>query len=242
MFQGESELGSIPEYSIAQMLGQRLRESLSDLSLADLKSFVNDEEIVAEATKLYAPDLKKPYGRNVVFAENELEAMVATWTPGLFCAPHDHGGSAGAVRILQGRARHTLWRVHGEQLVKIHEHDAVQGDTLCCEPNLIHSLGDAGAEDGSDGALKTLHMYTASIEHMVVYDLPHQRTLIVNGSCGAWVPHDEPAMIIGEIRGIHAPKSEALTALKRDQNPLSATPLLRNPLEPNQSQSRATPH
>jgi cysteine dioxygenase len=200
-----NEITKMSSEKLGTLIGESLRFRVGKdertLDLEDLNALVNVEAIIEKAKDLHQPDKRKPYGRAVVFAQRDLEAMVATWTPGLPCAPHDHGGSFGAVRILQGRAQHTLWRIQDGQLVKVHEHFAEAGETLCCEPSLVHSIGDAGPADGSGETLRTLHMYTESIDHMMVYDVPNKRTLVVDGGCGAWTPYDQPEFIRDQAEG-----------------------------------------
>ena len=47
-----------------------------------------------------------PYGRHVLLATPAIEVMIATWARDRLCIPHDHGGSVGGVKVLQGAARH----------------------------------------------------------------------------------------------------------------------------------------
>lgn len=168
------------------------------LRLPDLKAL--SQRIVLDAEQraaLQMPDPARPYGRRVIFANDALEAMVATWTRGRLCAPHDHGGSVGAVKVLQGRARHRVWAIEGGALVLRAEHTVAAGEILACGPDLIHSMGD----DGGDEPLMTLHLYTDCIDFMVVYEPDADATHVVEGSCGAWVPHDTPALIRRTLPG-----------------------------------------
>lgn len=149
-------------------------------------------------TELQQLDPTRPYGRHVVYADETLEVMVATWTRGKPCAPHDHGGSYGAVRVLRGAAQHHVWRVSDGELERIFDETATAGTVLACGPDLVHSMGDA--ED--DTPLMTLHLYTDSIDHMVVYDTQAGDTCIVDGSCGAWIPEPESGMLRLRTPGI----------------------------------------
>jgi cysteine dioxygenase len=133
---------------------------------------------------LREPDPAHPYGRKVLLGGDGVEVMVATWTPGVPCAPHDHGGALGAVQVLQGRARHRIWKVEDGQLRLVKEHLAHPGELLACGPDMVHSMGDDGAEE----PLMTLHLYTPTIDFMVVYDQDADQTLVVAGDCGAWIP------------------------------------------------------
>lgn len=133
---------------------------------------------------LRAPDPDHPYGRKVLLGGGGVEVMIATWTPGVPCAPHDHGGALGVVQVLQGRALHRIWKVEGGELRLVKEHRARPGELLACGPDMVHSMGDDGAEE----PLMTLHLYTPTIDFMVVYDQDGDQTLVVDGDCGAWVP------------------------------------------------------
>ena len=174
------------------------------MEFSALTRFLKAENPVFEELILLATsDASKPYGRRVLLETDALEMMVARWTPGHPCAPHDHGGSLGAVRVLQGRAKHRIWRCIDGMLRAVHEELVDPGGVMSCGSDLIHSMGD----DGAPEPLITLHMYTKSIDHMVVYDLKEDETLVVEGSCGAWVPHDAPEMVRRRYAGIRTPQS-----------------------------------
>ena len=143
-------------------------------------------------------DATKPYGRRVLLDGANLEVMIAAWTRGVFCAPHDHGGSQGGVRVLQGRVRHRIYSVANGELQMVREEVTEKGDLVVCGRNLIHAMGD----DGADAPLVTLHMYTGPVQHMIVYDEARHRTLKVDGGCGAWVPPDGSVSILESSSGI----------------------------------------
>lgn len=143
-------------------------------------------------------DPDKPYGRKVLLDGSSLEVMIAAWTRGVFCAPHDHGGSQGIVRVLQGRVRNRIYSVEHGELEVVREEVTGTDDLVVCGRNLIHAMGD----DGADAPLVTLHMYTGPVQHMTVYDEDRRRTLKVDGGCGAWVPPDGSADILESWNGI----------------------------------------
>lgn len=169
---------------------RRLRHALSETTLPD--------EAISAHTRT---DAERPYGRQVVFADANLELMLASWTPGLPCAPHDHGGSLGGVRVLRGAALHRVWHIAGGRLHLVSEKKVPAGGVLTCDADLVHSMVDAGDSE----PLVTLHLYHGPIDFMVVYDLEADETLIVEGTCGAWVPTDAPHLIRARIPGIAAP-------------------------------------
>lgn len=192
--------------AIAECLGD-LHRIATDEGGVEFKGIVRllqqPNPVFTELIALSRQDTAKPYGRQVLLETDALEVMVAAWTPGVPCAPHDHGGSSGAVRVLQGRALHRVWSVTDGRLQLVREERVEPGSIMACGPSLIHSMSD----DGDEFPLITLHMYTNSIDHMIVFDEAHHQTLVVEGSCGAWVPHDEPNMIRSTHTGIVSPDS-----------------------------------
>ena len=121
----------------------------------------------------------------MLFNHPRLEVMVATWTRGVPCAPHDHHDSRSAIRVLQGRSHHQMFQCKEGGLVETLSERKEEGDVLLCPPRQIHAMGDDGAQD----VLVTLHAYAGSIDDMIVYST--DETLIVSGACGAWVPEIE---------------------------------------------------
>jgi len=175
-----------------------------DLELAALTRFLKGTELDVEGLLGVAKtDTSKPYGRQVLFQNDDLEVMVASWTRGVPCAPHDHGGSSGAVRVLQGRSRHLVWALVDGKLQVVKEEIVAAGGVMVCGADMVHSMGDDDAAE----PLVTLHMYTKSVDHMVVYDLDSLETLVVEGSCGAWIPRDRPEMVRTRLQGICAAAS-----------------------------------
>ncbi len=127
-------------------------------------------------------DAQVPYGRTTVLAREAVELMVAGWTRGRPCAPHDHGDAIGAVQVLQGRAVQRGFSLSDGRLVPGPEQVFEPGDIVRCARGIIHQMWDSGGAR----PLITMHLYVGPTEPMVVYDLEHQRTQWLVGSCGAW--------------------------------------------------------
>ena len=167
----------------------------SDIRTKDLVDFLKTVEVTpSEIEALMHSDTSHPYGRKVIFNHPRLEVMVATWTRGVPCAPHDHHDSRSAIRVLQGRSHHRMFQcIDGDLVVTLSERKETD-DVLLCPPRQIHAMGDDEAED----VLVTLHAYAGSIDDMVVYS--ETETLLVSGACGAWVPEVE-SNILGRVVG-----------------------------------------
>jgi cysteine dioxygenase len=172
-------------HAVEPLLERCRRAAGAELGMPDLISLQESADLDrATLQGLRKPDPAHPYGRKVLMGGDGVEVMVATWTRGVPCAPHDHGGALGAVQVLQGRARHRIWKVEDGALRLVKEHVALPGELLACGPDMVHSMGD----DGDEEPLMTLHLYTPTIDFMVVYDQDADRTLVVDGDCGAWIP------------------------------------------------------
>jgi hypothetical protein len=141
-----------------------------------------------------------PYGRRVVVAEEGVEVMVAGWSRGRPCAPHDHGPGQGAVRVLQGRARHRGFSLHEGALRAGADEVLDAGTVLRCPRGFIHQMQD----DGAVQSLVTLHLYVGATVPMTVYDLEHGRTQWLGPGCGAWPRAVEDAEVLRWAEGLVA--------------------------------------
>ena len=173
----------------------------SEIRTKDLVDLLRAVEMTSSEIKhLMCPDSTHSYGRKVLFNHPRLEVMIATWTPGVPCEPHDHYESRSAIQVLQGRSHHRMFHCTQGKLIETLSERKKKGDILLCPPRQIHAMGDDAAEE----VLVTLHAYAGSIDDMVVYS--ETETLIVSGDCGAWVPEIE-TNILGRKLG-HVPRDE----------------------------------
>lgn len=143
-------------------------------------------------------DATVPYGRTVVATAAGLEVMIAGWSRGRPCAPHDHGPGQGAVRVLQGRARHRGFVLEAGALRVVVDEVLGVDAMLRCPRGLVHQMQDAGAAR----PLVTLHLYAGQTSPMTVYDLEHARTQWLDGGCGAWPRPDGDAKVLAWRRGL----------------------------------------
>jgi predicted metal-dependent enzyme (double-stranded beta helix superfamily) len=135
----------------------------------------------AEDRALPAP-AGQPYSRHALHCGDSLEIMVARWSPGAACAPHDHGGCAGFVVVLSGSLVETDYTWRGRDLVAAASVARQRGSARGFGPDVIHAMrADAG------GAV-TLHVYSPQPERMFVYDLERREVLDLVGDFGAWIP------------------------------------------------------
>ncbi|MFN8016508.1 MAG: methyltransferase domain-containing protein [Acidimicrobiales bacterium] len=138
------------------------------------------------------PDDGTPYSRLRLHDEPDLEVMLATWAPGVRCAPHDHGGSGGCVTVLRGTFEERRFGWQGEDLVVDGAAERVPGGVMVFTADVVHDMvAPAGG--------LTLHAYSPAPARMRVFDVEHREVLELVGDFGAWVPAgDHPRRTFAE--------------------------------------------
>ncbi|MCH9686507.1 MAG: cysteine dioxygenase family protein [Deltaproteobacteria bacterium] len=142
-------------------------------------------------------DPQHPYGRRTLWHADGVEVMIAGWSPGRPCAPHDHGAALGAVRVLQGRAVHRQWHRLAGRLVPGRSEVYGTAEVLACPRGYVHQM--CGSHGPSP--LVTLHLYVGPTSPMAVYDRAHTRTQWIDAGGGAWVHASDDARVLAVERG-----------------------------------------
>lgn len=146
-------------------------------------------------------DAAVPYGRTVLVAEDGLEVMIAGWSRGRACAPHDHGPGQGAVRVLQGRARHRGFVLEAGEL-RVGEDEVLEaGAVLRCPWGWIHQMQD----DAGERPLVTLHLYAGTTVPTTVYDLERRCTQWIGAGGGAWPRSQDDPEVLRWAEGLVPP-------------------------------------
>ena len=151
------------------------------------------EVIIKKA--LFSDDTEKPYGRKVLFQNNQIELLLTGWNPGHACWPHTHGEcSEGIVSVLSGEGTFKIFPRLGDIDGKTRVLST--GNIIFVPCGEIHSMGNDGREP-----LVCLHTYWPPVSEMWIYN-PNQTIgwRVSNG--GAWKP--EQQYIIEERKVEHA--------------------------------------
>jgi len=132
----------------------------------------------------------RPYGRTLLAESRDFEVVVAHWNGQDGCLPHDHGGSRGVVRVLEGAALVQNYVApeanHGSvPLTPLGPPRSLRcGESIAVTPDVVHSMKPVQA------GLVTLHIYAGPVRGMRVFDLERRKGIRV-GDCGAWWPTRE---------------------------------------------------
>ena len=149
-------------------------------------------ELRAELLALRAgPEPGEPYGRRALHRDEAGEVMLAGWGTDEECAPHDHAGGVGVVRVLDGAFTETDWVWRDGILARGASRLWRAGEAIPVVAGGIHSMV-------AHGAGTTLHLYRPAISGMRVFDPARRQTLSVRDDCGAWVPRDE-ALVLARV-------------------------------------------
>ena len=94
------------------------------------------------------------YGRKLVYDGGCFELMVMSWVDGDMAAIHDHGYTQwGAVKLF-GTAEHAIFKMRDGRLTTAERKVFQDGDVVSVGHDLIHQMGNVGAEP-----FLSLHLY-----------------------------------------------------------------------------------
>ncbi|MEO8876793.1 MAG: methyltransferase domain-containing protein, partial [Polyangiaceae bacterium] len=137
-------------------------------------------EVAEGKIELPSPNGDQPYSRTVVHHDDSCEVMIAKWR-GAWCAPHDHGGRRGLVRVVRGRIEEASFG-NGENSERT-TRTLDEGQSLTCGGTDVHALrGEAGAI--------TVHAYAGPDAHFRVFSEDLARVWSVPAAHGAWRPSE----------------------------------------------------
>ncbi|HZG56864.1 cysteine dioxygenase family protein [Paenibacillus sp.] len=117
------------------------------------------------------PEAGHAYGRNVVYADERIEAIVVHLPPGAATAVHDHGRSVGCAIVLEGRMTNETYRVEASgkaRRIETATHEA--GQWMRSPAGVVHRMRNDGAE-----RLVSLHVYAPPLRGMRRYDAETER-------------------------------------------------------------------
>ncbi len=142
-----------------------------------------------------------PYGRSPLFQSNDVEVLVMNWAPMRECAPHDHGGSFGWIKLMAGTAQHILYTLNQDDVpVPYLERVECAGSMYFAPRGQVHAMANH-----THHRMLTVHVYSPPIANMMVYDLAKCAACVVSDDCGAWWPTAQ-RQILREIRLLGPPQ------------------------------------
>ena len=157
---------------------------IGDLCLSDLVRILQDdssvsparmqlilEQLVVSTTEIqsYARFSDHRYARNLVHKTDRFEIMVMCWHAGQRSSIHDHAGSLGGLKILQGALTESLFEKAPNGMIKsLSSIDYGAGQTRVEQTCLIHQISNLQAENTQ---AISIHVYAPPLLRMNVYSL-----------------------------------------------------------------------
>jgi cysteine dioxygenase len=124
-------------------------------------------EVSREELRPYVGFKEGAYARHRVFVRDYAELLVLCWRPGQRTPIHDHAGSFGSVRVLEGFMWETLFEMDAaEGLIYKSAREWTHGHVTGADVPDIHQLGNP---DVSGTDLITLHLYAPPLTSLNVY-------------------------------------------------------------------------
>jgi cysteine dioxygenase len=153
-------------FSLPSLVGE-LERLEARPALRQVDEWLRRVEVSREELRPYVSFKEGTYARHRVFFCEHAELLVLCWRPGQRTPIHDHAGSFGAVRVLEGFMWETLFEMdEGQGLLYNSSREWTPGHVTGADIPDIHQLGNP---DVSGADLITLHLYAPPLTSLNVY-------------------------------------------------------------------------
>jgi cysteine dioxygenase len=143
--------------------------------LSEVDTWMRAVEVGREELRPYVGFKEGSYARHRVFLCEHAELLVLCWRPGQRTPIHDHAGSFGAVRVLQGVMWETLFEMdEANGLAYKSAREWTPGHVTGADVPDIHQLGNS---DVSGQDLVTLHLYAPPLTSLNVYKVGRKESV-----------------------------------------------------------------
>ncbi|HYY97981.1 MAG TPA: cysteine dioxygenase family protein [Pyrinomonadaceae bacterium] len=154
------------DFSLRSLAGA-LEKLSARPELSQVDEWMRHVEVSRDELRPYVGFKEGTYARHRVFVCEHAELLVLCWRPGQRTPIHDHAGSFGSVRVLEGFMWETLFEMDGrEGLLYKSARDWTPGHVTGADIPDIHQLGNP---DVSGRDLVTLHLYSPPLTSLNVY-------------------------------------------------------------------------
>jgi len=146
-----------------------LKSDRAAMGAAKMRAILERLVVPVEAVQAYARFSDKRYARNLVHKTEQFEIMVMCWNAGQRSSIHDHAGSLGGLKILQGELTESLFDKAPNGMIRsLSSVDYAAGDTRVEETSLIHQISNLQVEDRR---AISVHIYVPPLVRMNIYSL-----------------------------------------------------------------------
>ena len=154
----------------------------SELNLEALKSHLERLEIEPGALAPFQNFSDEGYQRNLVYRTGSFEILLLCFEPGQRTPIHDHAGSACGVKVLEGKATETTFRVIGDGYLSPSLTRQLLAPGVVGSVDMdIHQLANFQADE----RLMTLHIYSPPLGKVGNYQLEDNNRVCVQAESRA---------------------------------------------------------
>lgn len=146
-----------------------LQSDYSVINPAKMQDLLDRLVVAAEDVQPHSLFSKKRYARNLVYKDRQFEIMIMCWNAGQRSSIHDHAGSLGGIKILQGELTECLFGRAANGMIKpLSSTDYAIEENRVEETSLIHQISNLQA---GNGRAVSVHIYIPPLIRMNVYSL-----------------------------------------------------------------------
>jgi cysteine dioxygenase len=142
-------------------------EGLKSPSHREMREAILSLECTPESVAPYVTDPKEyPYGRNVIYRDDEVEAVLIHMPGWMHSSVHDHGLSTGSAYVVEGQLVNTLYRLTDSgKPVPYAESIVEEGGFYNTMKHQIHAISNPKKD-----RFVTFHIYTPPMSGMQIYE------------------------------------------------------------------------
>ncbi|HEX8475741.1 MAG TPA: cysteine dioxygenase family protein [Pyrinomonadaceae bacterium] len=155
-----------PAHSSLGALIERLSALTQSPPLSEFNEWLQEVKVDAAELQPHVGFKSGTYARHLIFRSEFLELLVLCWKPGQRTPIHDHNGSYGAVRVLEGVLWETMFTLETHGLAYHSSREWQSGHVTGADVPDIHQLGNPEVS-GQD--LITLHLYAPPLRAINTY-------------------------------------------------------------------------
>ena len=146
-----------------------LKGDCSVMGPAKMRDILERLVVPAEAIQSHTRFSEQRYARNLVYKTDRFELMVMCWNAGQRSSIHDHAGSLGGIKILQGELTESLFEKAPNGMIRsLSSLDYAAGDNRVEETSLIHQISNLQEDDRR---AISVHIYVPPLVRMNIYSL-----------------------------------------------------------------------
>lgn len=146
-----------------------LQRDYSVMTPARMQDILDRLFITAGEVEPHALFSAKRYARNLVYKDRHFEIMIMCWNAGQRSSIHDHAGSLGGIKLLQGELTECLFGRAANGMIKsLNSADYAIEETRVEETSLIHQISNLQADNAKT---VSVHVYLPPLVRMNVYSL-----------------------------------------------------------------------